>query len=129
MRFGSCERGARQVPQDELAVLADRSESQSSVFGPPCVPRNARDPGAVPLAVRNNVLLERRVHRAEVVLPASLRNPSKSAAQPASGTRDLTNHNKPTVRTPRDTVDRAKVAGKDIQQPARGRVRQQTSTA
>lgn len=66
------QRSTRQVPQDELAVLADGSESQRAVFAPPCVPRDAFDPRGMPLAVRDDVLLERRVHCAEVVLSAGL---------------------------------------------------------
>lgn len=56
MRLRPRQRCARQVPQDQLAVLADRRDPQRPVLAPPCVPRNACHPGSVALAVSNDVL-------------------------------------------------------------------------
>lgn len=72
MGFRPCERSTRQVPQDELAVFADRSDPESALFAPARIPRDTCHPGRVPLAVRNDVLLEGSIHRHEIVLTAGL---------------------------------------------------------
>lgn len=62
----------RQVPQHDLAILADTDESHRSLFAPPRIPGDARHPRCVTLAVRDEVLLERSVDGTEIVLSAGL---------------------------------------------------------
>jgi hypothetical protein len=72
MRFRPRERSTRQVPQDELAVFAHGSDPEGALFAPARIPRDARHPGRVTLAVRDDMLLERSIHRHEIVLTAGL---------------------------------------------------------
>lgn len=125
MGFWPSQRSAREVPQDELAVLADRGEAQGAVLAPPSVPRDARHPRRVPLAVCDDVLLERGVHRAQVVLTAGLRAEVKRSESSFPERVERAERNKPThhdkaaVRAPRDAVERPEVTREDVEQSAR----------
>lgn len=73
MRFWPSESSTREVPQDELAILADRGESHRPLVRSPWIPCDASDPRGVTLTASDQSLLERSVDGAEIVLPTSLR--------------------------------------------------------
>lgn len=72
MRLWSSQSCAREIPEDELAIFADRSEAHCPLVGPPRIPRYSSDPRRVSLTASDDPLLERSVDGTEVILTAGL---------------------------------------------------------
>jgi len=70
--FWSSESGAREIPEDQLAVFSNTDESHRSIFGSFGVESDSCHPTRVSWAVSDDMLLERCVHGKQVVLSSSL---------------------------------------------------------
>lgn len=73
MSLGSRQGCARQIPQDEFAVLTDTSKSNSSIIALPRIPSDTSHERRMSLTACYESLFQWGVYCAEVILSASLR--------------------------------------------------------